>query len=75
MSKVNELLRLGYLEYSVSDWSSPVWPKFINGKLDICVDYSKLNAITKDYETRLPSVSKVLNSINESNVFSKVCLW
>ena len=73
IEKVDELLDSGYLKYSNSEWSSPVWPQFINGKLDICVDYSKLNAITEDYGDTLSSIPEVLYSISQSNVFSKVC--
>lgn len=73
--KINELLASGYLERSHSEWSSPVRPKVINGKLDICVDYRSLNSITDDYEDIvLPTIPDVLDSISQSDVFSKVCL-
>lgn len=73
--KVNELLKSGYLERSNSEWSSPVRPKTINGKLEICVDYRSLNAITQDYEDIvLPTIPDVLSSISQSNIFSKVYL-
>lgn len=73
MKKVGELLESGYLEYSNSPWSSRVWLDVINNKLDICVGYGELNAITKDYVGALPTASDVLRSITQSNVFSKVC--
>lgn len=75
MWKVDELLNSDYLEYSKSPWSSPVKLKDINGKLEICVDYKNLNAITEDHKNVvMPTISDVLYSISQSNVFSKVCL-
>lgn len=73
--KVNELLASGFLEYTDSNWSSPAKPKFINGNLELCVNYNRLNEISANYESAsytVPTIPSVLNSISESNIFSKV---
>lgn len=72
-TRVNELLECGQLEYSNSEWSSPAKPKIINERLEICVNYNKLNEITETYDAySLPSMPNTLNKISDSNIFSKV---
>ena len=70
--KVNELVESDYLESSNSNWSSPAKPKFINGNLELCVNFARLNEITSNFLYRVPSIPSVLNSIGESSIFSKV---
>ena len=71
--KVEELLANGFLEHSDSNWSSPAKPRFINEKLELCVNYGRLNEISANYESySIPTIPSVLNSISESNIFSKV---
>lgn len=71
--RVNEMLDCGQLEYSNSDWSSPAKPKIINGKLEVCVNYTKLNELTQTFNLHtVPSIPNTLNEISVSNIFSKV---
>lgn len=72
--KVNELLRARVLSRSDSNWSFPVKPIFIDDELEICVDYTKLNQLTIDDSNDVPSIPCVLNSISQSNIFTKIVL-
>lgn len=72
--KVSELLRSGHLVRSNSQWSSPAFPKYINNKLELCVDYSELNGITYGANYQVPTCRDLLNSICYSKFFSVIVI-
>lgn len=74
--KVNELLASGHLKWSNSPFSSPVRTRFINGKLEICVDYGRLNQITSKMCNCItpPSVQTVIGSIDRATWFTKIVI-
>jgi hypothetical protein len=45
-----------------------------NGKLRLCVDYRRLNQITKKDRNALPFISEVLNRLNSAKIFIKLDL-
>lgn len=68
---VNAMLKQDVIRPSRSDWSSPVVvvPKK-NGKPRFCVDYRRLNAITKKDTYPIPRMDDCLDSLGEAQFFS-----
>jgi hypothetical protein len=65
----------GLIRPSDSPWTSPVvLVKKKNGKLRFCVDYRKLNAITKKDAYPLPRIDEMLNALSGSQWFSTLDL-
>ena len=63
------------IRHSVSPWSSPivlVYKK--SGKLRFCVDYRKLNQITRNDAHPLPRISDLLDSVKDAKYFSTLDL-
>ena len=69
--QINEMLDKGVIQPSQSPWASPV---VLVGKKDgsirFCVDYGKVNAITKRDVYPLPRIDDSLNSLGKSKFFS-----
>ena len=67
---VQELLDCGHVSPSMSPWASPVLlvPKKCGG-LRFCIDYRKLNAVTKKDAFPLPRISSILDRMNGKNFF------
>ena len=59
------------IEVSRSPWSSPVVlvPKK-NGKKRFCVDYRKLNLITKSVQWPLPRIQDIMDRLAGSVIFT-----
>eukprot|EP00170_Pyropia_yezoensis_P001927 contig_8251_g1931 len=64
VDQINKLLKLKGIERSHSDWASPVVfvPKK-NGKARFCVDYRRLNNITKKDAYPLPRMEDGLDTV------------
>jgi hypothetical protein len=43
-----------------------------NGALCLCVDYQKLNAITKKDQYLLPLINKLLKQLSKAKIFTKI---
>ena len=77
---VKSMLEKGVIEPSVSAWSSPLLlvPKRDGGTRP-CVDYRKLNTLTKDESYPIPSVDEALSILRDSQYFSVMdmdnCYW
>ena len=78
--QVDEMLEKGIIQESVSPWSSPVvLVKKKDGSYRFCVDFRKVNKVTKVDSFPMPLVAKVLDSLAGASLFStldiKIGLW
>jgi hypothetical protein len=67
------MLKMGIIEPSDSDWSSPiVLVKKSDGSERFCVDYRKLNKITIKDKYPMPSIESKLNKLYGSKYFTSL---
>ena len=73
--KTDDLLKRGKIEPSASPWASPVLlaPK-PNGQWRFCVDYRKLNSVTKKDSFPLPRVNDLFSELSGNQYFSSLDL-
>ena len=72
---VEDMLQQGVIKESVSPWASPVvLVKKKDGSMRFCVDYRKLNAITKKDVFPLPRIDDALDLLGNSVYFSTLDL-
>lgn len=70
---LEEHLRKDFLEYSKSDYASPIlFAKKPGGGLRFCVDYRQLNKITKKNRTPLPLMDEILSEMEGCQWISKI---
>jgi hypothetical protein len=73
--EIQRLLEAGLIIPSKSQWTSPVVVvEKKNGKKRLCVDYRKLNKVTKKDNYPLPRVDDMLETLSESQWFSSLDL-
>ena len=73
--QVSEMLQQGVIKPSNSPWASPVvLVKKKDGTFRFCIDYRKLNAITKKDAHPLPRVDDLLDALQGSCMFSTLDL-
>jgi hypothetical protein len=73
--EVNEMVKKGTVRPSQSPWAAPViLVKKKDGTMRFCVDYRKLNVITKKDNYPLPRVDESLNALGGSKYFSSMDL-
>ena len=67
----DEMLEKGIIQESVSPWSSPVvLVKKKDGSYRFCVDFRKVNKVTKVDSFPMPLVADALDSLAGASVFS-----
>ena len=73
--QLNKMLRLGVIRESRSPWSSPILlvPKS-DGQYRFCIDFRRLNALTKKDATPMPSVEDTFSLIGNAKIFSTLDL-
>jgi len=71
--QIKKMLKMKVIEASHSAWASPVVivPKK-NGKARFCVDYRRLNNITKKGAYPLPRIEDCLDSLGDAKVFTSL---
>ena len=72
---VDDMLEKGIIQPSSSPWASPIVlvPKK-DGQLRFCVDYRRLNSVTKKDQYPLPRIEDILDSLGEMHYFSTLDL-
>jgi hypothetical protein len=74
-NEIQRMLEQGIITPSKSPWTSPVvLVAKKNGKTRFCVDYRKLNAITKKDAYPLPRIDEILDSMYNAKWFSSLDL-
>ena len=70
-----DLLNNDIIEYSNSNWSSPVVPvRKSDGSLRLCIDYRRLNTVTKQQQFPMPNLNHCLYKASKINYFTKLDL-
>ena len=72
--KIDEYLNADLIRYSHSPYSSNAYVKPIDDRLDLYVDFTELNSITIDSLYAIQPIFNIINSICESNLFSKLVI-
>ena len=69
--EVDRLRKMGVVRDTTSPWSSPiVLAKKADGTWRFCVDYRRLNALTKKDSYPLPNIQDTLNRLRGAKFFS-----
>ena len=69
------LLEQGYIRPSTSQWASPmVAVRKPDGTARLCVDYCKLNGITRQTPFYMPRIDEVLEGVGQASFISKLDL-
>eukprot|EP00171_Calliarthron_tuberculosum_P010300 IDg10300t1 len=67
------MLNEGVIVPSESEWVSPVVLAFkSDGKLRFCIDYRRLNAVTKRVSYLLPRTDDCMDSLGDANIFTTI---
>jgi hypothetical protein len=73
--EIDRLLKSGLIQPSKSQWTSPVVVvEKKNGKKRLCVDYRKLNSVTKKNNYPLPRIDDMLETLEGSRWFTSLDL-
>ena len=73
--EIQWLLTRGFIEESTAEWSSPiVTVKKPNGKIRICVDFRRVNAVTTPVPFYMPRIEEVIEATGQAGVISKMDL-
>jgi hypothetical protein len=71
---IDENLGKGFIRRSTSPWGAPCFFVKQKGKLRLCMDYRKLNAVTTRNSSPIPLISELLRSLTKGQVFSALDL-
>lgn len=69
--KIDKMLVGNIIEPAQTEWASPiVFAPKEDGTLRFCVDYRKLNAVTKRDSSPIPRMEECIESLDQATVFS-----
>ena len=70
---IDEMLENNIIRPSTSPWSSPiVMVKKKSGEDRFCIDFRKLNSVTKQDKYGLPRIDEILDSLGKAKIFSSL---
>ncbi|KAL9979865.1 hypothetical protein ACROYT_G017589 [Oculina patagonica] len=73
--QVSDMLERGIIQESVSPWSSPVvLVKKKNGEMRFCVDFRRINKVTKKDSFPMPLVADTLDALSGTQYFTTLDL-
>jgi hypothetical protein len=73
--KLEEILKNKYIHPSVSPWGAPVLSvKNKDGKLRLCIDFSKINNVIVKNKYPLPRIDDLFDQLKDAKIFSKIDL-
>ena len=73
--EIDWLLDRKFIRPSFSPWASPmVTVKKVDGSAQLCVDFRKINGLTRQTSFYMPRVEEVLEGVGRSNYISKLDL-
>ncbi|KAL1488854.1 hypothetical protein ABEB36_014649 [Hypothenemus hampei] len=71
--EIDEMLRLGVIELSHSPWASPVcMVRKSDNSYRFCIDFRKLNAVTKKDSYPIPYISAILDRLRNTKFISSI---
>ena len=73
--ELQALLEEGLIEEFTSEWSSPTVIVKKDGSNCICVDYRKVNAVSKFDAYPMPWISEMLDSIGDATYITTLGYW
>eukprot|EP00961_Rhodomonas_salina_P280292 3786531-Rhodomonas_salina.1 len=75
METLKYLFNHKFIRDSLSEFGAPVTlAKKPNGTWRFCVDYRRLNSVTKEAKYQLPSIEDCLDRLGHAKYFSKIDL-
>ena len=73
--EVDEMLKSGVIEPSTSEWSAPIVPvRKKDGSLRLCIDYRRLNSISKADAYPMPRVDDLIDRLGKAKYISTLDL-
>ena len=73
--EIQWLLDKGYIRRSSSEWASQILTvRKPNGKVRLCIDFKRINAITRPLPFYMPRIEEVLEAVGKAKVISKLDL-
>ena len=74
MKELAEMLENGIIEESSSDWASPIVLVPRRTSLRLCVDYRRLNAVSKIEAYPMPRIDELIDQLGRAKYISKIDL-
>lgn len=72
-TKIDKMLTKNIIELARTEWATLiVFPSKKDGTLRICVDYRKLNVVSKRGSYPIPRMIKCIDSLNNAVVFQRL---
>ena len=71
---LNEMLATGVIEPSISSWASPVCLVKKDGTFRFCIDYRRVNTVSKKDAYPIPDIQDALDNLRGSRYFATIDL-